>query len=215
MGLARTVVSCDLVTDLIQDLLEYGAQTNLVICGTRSEFLVQLSAAIQLQKSDPYSAPRQDLLTKSIGLLANSSKIQLTFCPSLESLRAYLAALPVPKKASPTPEEGGGLVPLLTIVDAVAMHGTTMEFAAQGLSRTFAAAVEAGTRAGMDLALCECANVVNPSSTEWGEVLWDTEVPLLNGSLRIRSEEGNWGGRGVSIREIVERWFVFDQDKAH
>ncbi|KAJ5697740.1 hypothetical protein N7488_011424 [Penicillium malachiteum] len=211
MGPTRTVVSCHLVTDLIQRLLDTGAYTNLVVCGTRSEFLVQLSAAIHSQELNRRASSRHDLLTKTIGLLAQSSKIRLTFCPSLESLRAYLATQFLDDGAIEG-EGGGGRLSLLAILDSVALHGTTMEFAAQGLSRTFAAAVESANRAQMDLVLCECNNAMNPSSDDWGGRLWDTQVPLLNGSLRIRSEEGNWGGRGVSIKQVVQRWFMFDQE---
>lgn len=209
MGL-RTVASCDLVTDLIQRLLDTGTKTNIIVCGTRSEFLVQLSAAIRLQRSEPDISPRLDLLTKSIGLLAHSSKIQLTFCPTLESLRAYLAIMgPNDIGITDATDRGSGFRPKLAILDLVALHATTTELAAQGLSRTLAAAVEAASRAGMDLLLCECVNAVDPSSANWGGRLWDTQIPLLNGSVRIR-DEGNWGGHGVSIKQVAQRWFSFD-----
>ncbi|KAJ5746153.1 hypothetical protein N7520_011335 [Penicillium odoratum] len=210
MGL-RAVASCDLVTDLIRRLLDAGTETNIIVCGTKSEFLVQLSAAIRLQRSEPDVHPRLDLLTKSIGLLAHSSRIRLTFCPSLESLRAYLAVMDQINGGTTETEKGTGPRPLLAILDLVALHATTMEFAAQGLSRSFAAAVEAASRAEMDLLLCECVNAVNPSSADWGGRLWDTQIPLLNGSVRIR-DEGNWGGHGVSIKQVAQRWFSFDEE---
>ncbi|KAJ6144587.1 hypothetical protein N7470_008482 [Penicillium chermesinum] len=79
---SRTVAACNLVTDLLQRLLEAGTTTNLIVCGTRSEFLVQLSAAISTQRADAEPPVPNDLLTKTIGLLAKSSRIRLTFCPS-------------------------------------------------------------------------------------------------------------------------------------
>lgn len=206
MGQARTVASCSLVTDLLQQLLDIGADSQLIICGTRTEFLVQIAAAIRSQRADPSTTSRNDLLTPTIGLLANSSRIQLTFCSTLESLRAYLAAL------GATVKEQSERQTRLVILDMVALHGTTTEFSAQGLSRTFAAAVETASRAGLDLMLCECTNSVTPSSDNWGRRLWDTRVPLLNGSVRIRGEDGNWGGRGVSVRQIAQRWFDFDEE---
>lgn len=210
MGL-RSVVFCDLVTELIKRLLDTSTRTNIIVCGTRSEFLVQLSAAIRLQRSEPDVSPRLDLLTKSIGLLAHSSKIRLTFCPSLESLRAYLAIMgPVDIGITET-EKCSGPRPLLAILDLVALHATTTELAAQGLSRTFAAAVESASRAEMDLLICECVNAVNPSSANWGGRLWNTQIPLLNGSVRIR-DDGNWGGHGVSIKQVAQRWFSFDEE---
>ncbi|KAJ5194803.1 uncharacterized protein N7498_008241 [Penicillium cinerascens] len=206
MGQIRTVAFCSLVTDLLQQLLDTGTDTRLIVCGTRTEFLVQLAAAIHSQRADSSAIPRHDLLTQTIGLLANSSRIQLTFCSSLESLRAYLAAL------GSTGKEQPGKQRLLAILDMVALHGTTTEFSAQGLSRTFAAAVETASRVGLDLMLCECTNSVTPTSDDWGGRLWDTRVPLLNGSVRIRGEEGSWGGRGVTIKQIAQRWFDFDEE---
>ena len=206
MGQKRTVAFCNLVTDLLQQLLDTGTDTRLIVCGTRTEFLVQLAAAIQSQRADSSVIPRHDLLTQTIGLLANSSRIQLTFCSSLESLRAYLAALGSTGKDQPGKQQ------LLAILDMVALHGTTTEFSAQGLSRTFAAAVETASRVGLDLMLCECSNSMIPTSDDWGGRLWDTRVPLLNGSVRIRGEEGSWGGRGVSIKQIAQRWFDFDEE---
>lgn len=205
MGQTRTVTFCNLVTDLLQQLLDTGADTQLIVCGTRTEFLVQLAAAIRSQRADPTATFRHDLLTQTIGLLANSSRIQLTFCSSLESLRAYLAVLRPTAGDQPVRQQ-------LAILDMVALHGTTTEFSAQGLSRTFAAAVETASRTGLALMLCECTNSVTPSSDDWGGRLWDTRVPLLNGSVRIRGEEGNWGGRGVSIKQVAQRWFTFGEE---
>ncbi|KAJ6134050.1 hypothetical protein N7523_000372 [Penicillium sp. IBT 18751x] len=206
MGQTRTVASCSLVTDLLQQLLDINTRSQLIICGTRTEFFVQLAAAIRSQRADPSTTSRHDLLTPTIGLLANSSRIQLTFCSTLESLRAYLAALGAAVKDQPERDTR------LVILDMVALHRTTAEFSAQGLSRTFAAAVETASRTGLDLMLCECINSVNPSSDDWGGKLWDRPVPLLNGSVRIRGEDGNWGGRGVSVRQIAQRWFDFNEN---
>ena len=87
---------------------------------------------------------------------------------------------------------------VLAILDLVALHTTTTEFSAQGLSRTFATAVESAYHAGIGLMLCECSNAVDPSSSDWGARLWNTQVPLLNGSLRIRDDSGAWdGGEGI------------------
>jgi hypothetical protein len=99
---------------------------------------------------------------------------------------------------------------MLVIQDMVALHVGTTEFSAQGLSRTFAASAESASRANMDLLLCECTNAVDTTSADSGSNLWDTQVPLLNGSVRIRGEEGNWGGRGVSAKQVAQRWFDFD-----
>lgn len=207
-----TIAHCDLVSDLLQQLLEGNSDTHLIVCATRAEFMVQLTAAIRSQRADPDT---HGLLTKTIGLLARSSKIQLAFCPSLESLRAYLAVL---GPAVDVTIEDGSLSndrQLLVVLDMMALHVTTSEFSAQGLSRTLASVVEASARAGVDLQLYECIDALDPSSTVRGSKLWDANVPLLNGSVRMRSDQSTWGGRGVTVKRVAERWFEFEFDHHH
>ncbi|CAI7569039.1 unnamed protein product [Penicillium glandicola] len=212
MGPTCKIAHCDLVSDLLQQLLECNSDTHLIVCTTRADFMVQLTAAIRSQRADPDTTTRHDLLTKTIGLLARSSKIRLAFCPSLESLRAYLAILGPDVMVATKDGSLSHDRPLLAVLDMVALHVTTLEFSAQGLSRTLASVVEASSRAGMDLRLYECMNAVNPSSAVRGRKLWDASVPLLNGSVRMRSDQSTWGGRGVTVRRVAERWFEFDQD---
>ncbi|CAL5870604.1 uncharacterized protein PFLUO_LOCUS4843 [Penicillium psychrofluorescens] len=191
------VIGCELVIDFVQRLLDTThTDTRLIVCGSRDGFFTQLSAVIQSQQP-----PNHELRTKTIAILAKSSKIQLAFCPSLESLRAHLAVLVPPQKDGRR---------LLAILDAVALHVSTTEFSAQGLSRTFATAVEAASRTNSELRLCECCDAVDPTNTDCGGRLWDVHVPLLNGSVRIRGEERAWGGRGVTVRRVAQRWFEFD-----
>lgn len=208
----RRVAFCGLVTDLLQQLLDSDAGTRLVVCGTKTEFLLQLSGAISSQRADPSTTLRHDLLTKTIGLLAQSRRVQVTFCPSLESLRAYLAVLGRTGWESTGAENQVLTVQSLVILNMVALHASTTELSAQGLSRTLAAAVESASRAALDLILGECADAVDTSNTQRGGGLWDMQVPLLNGSVRLRSEEGCWGGRGVRVKAIAQRWFDFDEE---
>jgi hypothetical protein len=211
MNPARTIAHCDLLPDLLQQLLESNSDTLLIVCATRPEFLVHLTAAIRFQRADPNTTATHDLLTKTIGLLARSSKIRLAFCPTLESLRAYIAFLGATRNGTIEGETRSRDRQLLSILDMVAMHVTTSEFSAQGLSRTLASAVEAAYKADMDLRLYECTNSLDPSSAVWGEKLWDMNIPLLNGSVRIRGDESTGGGRGVTVKRVAERWFEFDQ----
>ena len=213
MGLTRTVAFSGLVTNLIQNLLDNGLETRLIVCGTKIEFLVQLAAAVRAQRTNLSTASSHDLLTKTIGLLAHASRIQLTFCPSLEALRAYLAVLSSIKGITPGVETDSPQRKLLVILDMVALHAAAAELSAQGLSRTLASAAEAASRMRMDLTLCECTNAVTPSSVDWGESLWDKQIPLLNGSVRMRGEESVLGRRGVSVKQVAQRWFSFDEEK--
>lgn len=212
MGPTRAISFCDLVTDLLQRLLDTDADAHLIVCATRDEFLAQLSAAIRSQHADSNTTPNHDLLTKSIRLLAKSSRIRLVFCPSLESLRAYLAVL-TPVNMVTCEDTTQRSRQLLVILDIVALHATTSEFSAQGLSRTLASAVEATARVGMDLRLCECKDAADPDNADHGERLWTVHVPLLNGSVRIRGEDGSWGGRGASVKRVAQRWFEFEDSR--
>ena len=212
MGPTFTIAHCDLVSDLLQKLLEGNSDTHLIVCATRAEFMVQLTAAIRSQRADPDTAAGHGLLTKTIGLLARSSKIRLAFCPSLESLRAYLAIFEPAVLETTEDESLSHDRQLLAVLDMVALHVTTSEFSAQGLSRTLASVVEASSRTGMDLRLYECMNALDPSSAARGRKLWDVNVPLLNGSVRMRSDQSALVGRGVTVRRVAERWFEFDQN---
>src|SRR3569623_688656 len=121
MGRTRSIVRHNLVTDMIQQLLKHNGNTYLIICGSRSEFLAQLSAAIHLQ-SGPDATRRHDLLANTIDLLAQSSKVRLTFTPSLESLRSYLATLDLEISIHEKAQKRSALPPSLVIVDLVALH---------------------------------------------------------------------------------------------
>ncbi|CAG8332584.1 unnamed protein product [Penicillium salamii] len=205
MSPKRMIAHCDLLPDLLQQLLESDSYTHLIVCATKSEFLVHLAAAIRKQRADPEPVASHDLLTKTIGLLARSSNITVAFCPTLESLRAHIAVLGATADSS-----GFHNRQLVSVLDMVALHGTTSEFSAQGLSRTFASFVETTYKAGMDLRLYECENALDPSNSVWGRRVWDMNIPLLNGSVRMRGDETNWGARGIPVKRVAERWFEFD-----
>lgn len=102
--------------------------------------------------------------------------------------------------------------PVLAVLDLLALHIPTSEFSAQGLSRTLAMTVEVSARERMDLVLCECQNAVDPASRETGGRLWYEHVPILNGSVRMGGEDSSWGGRGVPVKRVAERWFQFNDN---
>ena len=200
----RTVRFCDLATDLLHHILYNDARpTILVVCSTRDRFLGQLYAAIRTQTDEPGS---HQLLINSLGMLSKSSKIKLVFCPTLEHFRAYVSVLRVSSKMDS--EER----PVLVVLDLLALHVPTSEFSAQGLSRTLAMTVEVAAHEGMNLMLCECRNALDPDNRASGERLWYEHVPILNGSVRMGGEESGWGGRGVPVKRVAERWFEFNEN---
>ncbi|EHA19097.1 hypothetical protein ASPNIDRAFT_143091, partial [Aspergillus niger ATCC 1015] len=157
------------------------------------------------------------ILTKNtIGVLSKSSSIKIVYCPTLENLRAYLSVIRLQGELiTEEKEEQTRRTPsLMAILGPLALHVPTSEFSAQGLSRTFAAAVEVAARKGMDLVLCECRDAVdsNGGGNGRGEVLWHTQVPLLNSSVRVGEESTSYRGGRVPVKRVLQRWFEFNDD---
>ncbi|PWY65260.1 hypothetical protein BO94DRAFT_504897 [Aspergillus sclerotioniger CBS 115572] len=208
----RRIYFGDWVTDFLQHILSQDAPSTLIlVCSTRELFLEQLLAASYMQPTE--AVKRHRILAKTIGLLSKSRRIKLIFCPTLEHLRAYLSVMKSPENIqNVSDKEGQTKRPLVAILNPLALHMSTSEFSAQGLSRTFALAVEVSSRAQMDLVLCECRDAADPADSGRGEVLWYTQVPLLNGSVRI-GEESTSFRRGVPVKRVVERWFDFNENE--
>ncbi|KKK25691.1 hypothetical protein P175DRAFT_0498518 [Aspergillus ochraceoroseus IBT 24754] len=206
MGPVRRIVFARWVTDFLQYILDQDtAPTLLIVCSTRDFFLEQLVAAVHVQSMK--TVDRHKLLTKTLGLLSKSSKTQVVFCPTVEHLRAYISTS-FYQQTSIFKEEKVSRS-LMAILNPISLHFPTLEFSAQGLSRTLANAVEAASRNGVDLVLCECRDALDPTSDERGEALWYIDVPLLSNSLRKATEGSNWTGRMVPLKRVVERWFQF------
>lgn len=206
-GVTRSIHFCDLATDFLHQILYNDVRsTILIVCSTRDRFLEQLYAAVRTQQGEP---GRHPLLAKSIGMLSKSSRVKLAFCPTLEHLRAYISVLQVDRETDSDRMQGKR--PLLAVLDLLALHIPTLEFSAQGLSRTLSMTVEVAAHEGMDLVLCECKNTMDPTSNDSGERLWYEHVPILNGSVRVGGEESGWRARGVPVKRVAERWFEFDE----
>jgi hypothetical protein len=226
----------DSISKLINDLLYHdSSKAMLIICSTKKFFLQQLIASISarqghgnvfrigpdLQQSDdvldvPIELSNEPslLLNQTIGLIARSRKIKALFCPSVDIIRAVLATLPIryindfPLQSHPSENDKRGSI---VIIDLVALHYPTPEFSAQGLSRTFAIAIEAAAKMNAELLLCECGDAVDNQNVERGSRLWDLHAPLLSGPSRNTDGQSNWTGRHTSVKAIAQRWFVFDE----
>ncbi|KAL4904943.1 hypothetical protein BDW74DRAFT_23910 [Aspergillus multicolor] len=204
MAPVRRVINTQWVTDFLQYILNHDGSSILIVCAARETFLEQLLAAIHLQPTAPAS---HELVTKTLGLLSTSHKVRTVYCPTLEHLRAYLST---GEESWPPATEGKQeSLPLLAILNPLTLHRSTREFSAQGLSRTFASAVEVSFRANMGLVLCECRDALDPNNTELGEACWYADVPLLSSSLRPGTDGNYWTGRAVPIKRVVQRWFQF------
>lgn len=63
----------------------------------------------------------------------------------------------------------------------------------------------------MDLRLVECKNFHDLDDPNRGYSLWDTQVPLLSGSVRLGGNGADWAGRAISVKMIASRWFEFEE----
>lgn len=209
----RTIWSCELVTDFLKQVLyhEDASSKVIVVCSTREYFLEQLAAAVRYGTTTPEG---HELTTKAIGLLSRSKDVNLAFCETLEHFRAYISVLDVASiKRQETTSDESSERPLLAVLNPLALHLPTTEFSAQGLSRTLAATVEVTSREKMDLVLCECVDSMNSANCGDDEALWNTEVPLLNGTARIGTEENVSRGPSVPVKKVAQRWFEFNDER--
>ena len=220
------ISSLDYATELLDHIVErYSPHTTLIICSTRNEFFDQISPVIlaplpqeipasqeSVDDDEPPTEPvAHPFLTPTLDLLAMSKTVKLAFCPSIDAVRAYLSSYVAPARRASSTHPLQSPTTLLVILDLVLLHHSTSEFSVQGLSRSFACAVEAASRNKMDLLLSECKAVNDPRNPSRGSNIWNAEVPLLSGSVRIGGEGTSFAGRMIRVRIIAGRWFDFEQ----
>ena len=239
----------------VQHLLRsHYAPTNLIVCSSQDDFLKLLQASIHYEKEierlqaeteglvsaqvKRIAARLHELLLPTIQQLFSSRTITVTFCATLPQLQAYLAVHGV--KAEPTEiesnKENTNKISVLAMLNPIALHRGTSSFSAQGLSRTFASAVEAAMRSDQKLMLVECVsrlpNSDNIELTEGADVMeqtherhdestgrneeeirdpWEAHVAILNVTTKsFGAGERGWVGRTVTVRKIAERWCTFE-----
>lgn len=230
-------------------LHNHAGPSTVAVCCTREAFLEQLSAATSTlpnanpqhedegtiedttnAEGDSNQTRKNPWATPTLRLLATSRTVKLAFCPDVTHLRACLAtyAPNIPKRREQGDAAGrpSNTVSLLAVLNPIQLHRPTSAFSAQGLSRTFAVAVEAAYRAGSRLILAECredltlTRLDDPSPA--GEEptpeasttanSWDDEVSILNVTTKtFGAGERGWVGRTVKIRAIAGRWCTFER----
>lgn len=214
------VVYHDTVPELLEELLraQHG-NTSLVVCSSKKQFLQQLVPFLSAHQPAQAVACKEDteaegthqsqqphfLLEPTLQLMSRSKATKLAFCPTINTLRAHLSSLAILKQTKSAPRAS------LMIVDLILLHHATSEYSVQGLMRSLASAVEAAARNQIDLQLCECKDVHDLDNPDRGARLWDAQVPLLSGSVRLRGEDAAWSERMIAVRAIVGRWFEFEK----
>lgn len=205
----KIVLEFDHSVDVLQSLTTTALQdkATIVVCASKEDFLIQVIDQIQARNDEPNGSVHL-MTVPTLGLIAASGDIRLVFCTSVPTLRAYLACY-----ASHTSQldTSSTARPRLLVIDLLALHHSTSEFTLQGLSRSFASLVSAAHRTGSDLEMIECKDINDPTNPNRGSRLWDTQVPLLSGSVKLGQEASRWAGKAISIRKIAERWFFFGE----
>lgn len=218
------------LTALLQHVLATQSDTKLttlILCCSRDDFLQSLLTWTDegLDGAEASSGLEQ-FLTPTLHNLATARHVKVAFCASLHALLAYLAVY-----------RGAGASALveqrIVLVGPLALHAGTASFSAQGLSRTFASAVETALKVGASLVMAECLGMQRKRHEEADEVdmairedqdvtgdqvmeeadPWEQEVPILNVSARRygSNSERAWAGRTVKAKRIAARWFHFQK----
>jgi hypothetical protein len=210
-----------------------SSPTTLIICSDRKSFLEELVQSLKQQQDTNQTNNLQQLLIPTLHSLSTTRQVKLAFCTSVQALLAYLTAYDRPGYVHVDESEGRDR---LVLVNALALHKPTSSFSAQGLSRTFATAVETALRTGASLHLVECKgrreghvgdheeDVAMPEGEEERHVTteeqdpWDQDVSILNVSARrfgFGAGERAWAGRTVKAKQIAARWFHFQELTGH
>ncbi|OMP86783.1 hypothetical protein BK809_0000458 [Diplodia seriata] len=210
--------------EFLRHLIDHHATpTSLVVCSSRADFEQFLLHLVEDARTSERLAPAgtqdvetQDverspsppppppllgeLLIPTLHNLFTTSAVHLTFCASLETLRAHLSSLTTRAPGDPasqlTPQAstpfGGptGSHPLLALLNPIALHRETTSFSAQGLSRTLAVAIEAAAFRKQKLVIAECP-VPHHLRHKGNDAWMDEEETLL--------------GAGFGEREGVEQ----------
>lgn len=224
-----TIADFTFAINLLEALIDDDSQRGptLVICSTRRAFLRQIAPTVLTPQAREIPASQEGLdedeapqapiphrfLVPTLGLLATSRALKLAFCPTVKCLRAYMSTYTASTMSSFTSDSDH--MRSLIVVDLLLLHRDTSEFSVQGLSRTLASAMEAAARNGMSLRLVECKDFYDVHDLNRGYSLWNAQVPLLSGSVRLGGDGVNWAGRVIAVRTIASRWFRFEEKGLH
>ncbi|KAK7905657.1 hypothetical protein LTR67_000381 [Exophiala xenobiotica] len=209
------------VLDLLDDIVKHNPplQTDLIICSTREEFLAEVLAQLDRHRAEHESSTSEQNVDEADQKTSPTSS-HILLSPSLyllsatiTILRGYLSSyVPKPSEQGHPADVRSSRNDHIVIVNLLRLHHGSSEFTLQGLSQTFATAVSAAHRTNRSLKLVECKDIENLSDPSKGLALWQAEVPLLSGSIKIGEGGASWGRRTVSATRIASRWFRFERD---
>ncbi|KAF2744217.1 hypothetical protein M011DRAFT_408938 [Sporormia fimetaria CBS 119925] len=208
--------------------------TTLIICSSREAFFHHVAQSVKPSNDSRHAGERFQLhFAPTLRNLLAAQHVHLAFCDSVPALRAYLSAYRGVVSAPSVQQRIGGHT--LMLINPLSLHAESTSFSAQGLSRTFAGAVETALRLDAKLLMVETTeghnrpvdvrgddpDAVTRPGDNGGAALetsheslgpWDQEVPMLNDSVRrfvSRSGQWPWAGRTVQASRVAGRWFRF------
>lgn len=214
----------DYYIDIIKHLLQRQSANNtvVIVCSSKQDFAKQLmlsfdhetakTSEIPASQQSEVSlecfpstsqAPWNNILSATLHNIASSQAVKLIYCSNTSILRAYLASF----NYSSDSISNHNSVEVI-ILDLLALHHGTSEFSLQGLSKTFAIVASLSVPS---VQLIECKDPRDPESPHRGSELWQTQVPLLTGSVKIGAEGSRWASRSITARKVASRWFVYEE----
>ncbi|KAF2873885.1 hypothetical protein BDV95DRAFT_489211 [Massariosphaeria phaeospora] len=205
------------------------AATRLIVCSSQASFLHDFHRALQHQHGQT-GDELQQAIAPTLHNLFTAGHVTVAFCASVQALLAYLTAYGgATAKRGVTNEKDAQ--ERIVLVNPLSLHALTPSFSAQGLSRTFAAAVETALRTNAVLEMAECIGASlndgldggNDTDAIMGDTEgsqradshddpWEQDVAILNVSARRFGSGSNdraWVGRTVKAKRIAARWFHF------
>ncbi|KAK7429892.1 hypothetical protein QQZ08_003514 [Neonectria magnoliae] len=190
--------------------------TTLIICSSKEEFqnAVVEDVAQQLSSKDdePEETTNEEIsshpfLKAPLYQTAISRHIRIVFTPTVTHLRSYLSVFsaadsPIAAPPGHTPDDKPAL---LLAYGLLALHRDTSEWSAQGIGNSTAVLVDCAARNAFRPVVVEPRGVGGHGDLDR---LGREMVPLLNGTAR--KDDGTWGGRSVSVRQVLSRWLEFE-----
>lgn len=200
---------------LSHTISQYRWPTTLIIGCSKSEFQTALTQEIthQLASQDldiETTQPSHSLLKASLHQIAVSRHIRILFTPTVTHLRSQLSVFssddaPIPPPPNHDPDAHQ---PVLVVYGLLELHRDASEWSAQGVGNSAALLADAAARNAFRAVIIE---PISPGDLGGVEHLVGEMLPLLNGTLR--KADGTWSGRTVSVRQVLSRWFTFENPR--
>ncbi|KAF5708245.1 hypothetical protein FGLOB1_6541 [Fusarium globosum] len=213
------VISPQSPSELLSYIISYHRYPSTIIIGSSKEefqsslieeithHLTLQAEQLQLDDSgDSETQPSHHLLKAPLYQIAISRHIRFLFAPTVTHLRAFLSVFTPKDSSIPAPPNytPASRPPLLLVYGLLALHRDASEWSAQGIDNSAALLVDAASRNEFRAAIIEPKGIGHHTLGHLGGEM----IPLLNGTSR--RDDGSWTGRTVSAKQVLSRWFEFD-----